>query len=75
MIQSRCLRLLLLCVLACLPACNGIRTVLIPPGTPVMLAETVEGVDVWVFDGDGELVRSRTDLPEGWWCIQDTGRK
>ena len=47
------------------------RTVLIPPGEPVQLAEPVDA-HVYI-DVDGKRVRSenRLTLPEGWWCLPD----
>ena len=71
MTRSRLLKLLLTLLLVFLPACGGTRTILVPDGTPVMLAETVKGVDVWVYDKDGQLVKGKVDLPEGWWCLAD----
>jgi hypothetical protein len=47
----------------------GARTIYVPHGTPVRLRETVEDVEVWVRDADGEPVAGRMDLPEGWYAL------
>jgi len=56
-----------------LSGCAGTRTVLIPPGEPVQLAEPVKAY-VYV-EVEGRRVRSedRVTLPEGWWCLPDPG--
>ena len=56
-----------------LGGCVSTKTILIPPGEPVQLAEPV---DAYVFvDIDGERMRSdnRVTLPAGWWCLPDPG--
>ena len=65
---TRCVRKVWVCllVLALLSGCT--RTVYVPDGTPVRLAETVKRVKVWVMV-DGKPVRSVMDLPEGWYCL------
>jgi len=58
---------------ALLSGCVSTKTILIPPGEPVQLAEPVEA---YVFvDVDGQRVRSdnRVTLPAGWWCLPDPG--
>ena len=60
-----------LAVIALLGGCVSTRTVLIPPGEPVQLAEPV---DAYVYiDADGKRERSdnRVTLPEGWWCLPE----
>ena len=47
----------------------GMRTVYVPDGTPVRLAQTVHGVKVWVKDPSGRLIATRMDLPEGWYAL------
>ena len=46
---------------------------LIPPGEPVQLAEPVKA-HVYI-EVEGKRIRSknRVTLPEGWWCLPDTG--
>jgi len=60
-------------VIVSLGGCVRTRTVLIPPGEPVQLAEPVKA-RVYI-DVEGRRVRSenRISLPEGWWCLPDTG--
>ncbi len=56
-----------------LGGCVSTKTILIPPGEPVQLAEPI---DVYVFvDIDGRRIRSenRVILPAGWWCLPDAG--
>jgi len=54
-----------------LSGCGATRTVLIPPGEPVQLAEPVKA-HIYV-DVGGQRVRSESPvvLPEGWWCLPD----
>ena len=52
----------------------GTRAVVIPPGEPVRLRETVKRVKVWVADGQGREVPAVVDLPEGWWALADPGK-
>ena len=49
------------------------RTVYVPDGTPVRLRETVPQVRVWVLDQAGQPVPGQMDLPEGWYCLPDSG--
>jgi hypothetical protein len=60
-------------VIALLSGCGGTRTVLVPPGEPVQLAEPVKA-RIYVEVG-GQRVRSESPvvLPEGWWCLPDPG--
>ena len=74
--MNRILPWLLAATLLAASACGGgcvhtRRTVLIPPGEPVQLAEPVDA-RVYI-DVDGRRVRSenRLTLPEGWWCLPD----
>ena len=46
-----------------------VRTIYVPHGTPVRLRETVEDVEVWVKDADGEPVAGKMDIPEGWYAL------
>lgn len=65
--------LLLLGPWVTLSGCVRVRTVYIPPGEPVRLAESVPDVTIWTVDADGEPVKGRVDLPEGWYCLPDPG--
>ena len=49
------------------------RTVLVPEGEPIQLAESVMA-RVYVFV-NGERVQgdTRVSIPEGWWCLPDPG--
>ena len=57
---------LVLTTLACAPT----RVVLVPPGTPVRLAEPVKA-KVWAKDSTGAVVKSRNrvTIPEGWYAL------
>jgi len=59
-----------ICALGCLPGC-GTRVILIPPGEPVRLRETIRDAPVWVRDAEGEEVAGVMDLPAGWYCLPD----
>ncbi|MGB2820050.1 MAG: hypothetical protein WBF17_03655 [Phycisphaerae bacterium] len=50
------------------------RTVLIPPGEPVQLAEPVKAYVYVDIGGKRERSGNRVTLPEGWWCLPDPGR-
>ena len=63
---------LVLFVLVILPGCFGTRTVYTPSGEPVRLRETVKNVKIWTLDKDGKPVAGKMDLPEGWYCLEDT---
>lgn len=58
------------CLLVSLSGCGGTRTIYVPSGRPVQLAQKIEA-DVWVFDKNGTKVKSRMIIPEGWYCIED----
>ena len=47
----------------------GSTVILVPPGTPVQLAEPVQA-HVFVVQKDGTKVKSanRVDIPAGWWA-------
>jgi len=47
------------------------RTVLIPPGEPVQLAEPVKAHVYIDVAGKREKSANRITLPEGWWCLPD----
>jgi len=51
----------------------GSRVILVAPGEPVRLRETVRGAKVWAADGQGREVPAVVDLPEGWWVLPDPG--
>jgi len=62
----------LICASACLSGC-ATRTVLVPPGEPVRLRETLRGVKVWVADKNGREIEGVVDLPAGWYVLPDPG--
>ena len=49
------------------------RTVLIPAGEPVQLAEPVEAYVYIDVAGKRERSANRVELPEGWWCLPENG--
>jgi len=59
-------------VIVCLSGC-ATRVVLVPPGEPVRLRETVRNAKVWVADKDGKEIPGVVDLPEGWYVLPDPG--
>jgi hypothetical protein len=63
-----------LAVIALLSCCGGTRTVLIPPGEPVQLAEPVEAYVYVDVNGKREKSADKITLPEGWWCLPDEGQ-
>ena len=54
-----------------LHGCSNTRTVLIPPGEPVQLAESVNAYIYTDVDGNRERSNNRVTLPEGWWCLPE----
>ena len=60
-----------LVVIALLSGCGGTRTVLIPPGEPVQLAEPVKARVYVTVEGRRIRSESPVTLPEGWWCLPD----
>ena len=63
-------------VIASVSGCNS-TVILVPPGTPVQLAEPVKA-RVFVVQKDGTKVMSsnRVEIPAGWWAAdvpEDTG--
>ncbi|MBN2559360.1 MAG: hypothetical protein JXQ75_00315 [Phycisphaerae bacterium] len=61
-----------ICALVCLSGCAE-RVVMVPPGEPVRLRQTVKNVKVWVADGQGKEMPAIIDIPEGWWTLPDPG--
>ena len=53
-----------------LPGCTPTRVVMVPPGQPVRLAESVKA-HVWAKDADGKIIKSRNrvTIPEGWYAL------
>lgn len=49
------------------------RVVLVPPGEPVRLRETIRQAKIWVADKDGKEIPAVADLPEGWYALPDPG--
>ena len=45
------------------------RTILIPPGEPVRIRETIKNAKVWVIDKDGKPVAGVVDIPPGWYAL------
>jgi hypothetical protein len=62
------IRLLGVSVLGFLTGC-GTTVLLVPPGTPVQLAEPVKA-HVFVVQQDGTKIKStnRIEIPAGWWA-------
>ena len=60
------------CLVFCLCLLSGCfqRTIYVPDGTPVKLAETVKNVKVWVITEDGPKLVTM-DLPEGHFVLSD----
>ena len=46
---------------------------LIPPGEPVQLAESVDAYVYVMVDGVKMKSENRVVLPEGWFCLPDPG--
>lgn len=61
----------LLAAVVCCGGCGRTRTVLVPPGEPVQLAEPVEAYIYVEVDGLRTRSAIRVMLPEGWWCLPD----
>ena len=59
-------------IILILPGCFGTRTVYVPSGEPVRLRKTVKNAKIWTLDKDGRPVAGKMDLPEGWYCLEDT---
>lgn len=61
-------RMLVVSALAFSAGC-GTTVVIVPPGTPVQLAEPVKA-HVFVVQKDGTRVRSanKVEIPAGWWA-------
>ena len=57
-----------------LVSCAGCwrRVVLVPPGEPVRLGQSVRA-RVWVAAQDGTEIQADVTLPEGWWVLPDLG--
>lgn len=62
---------LVLLALAAGGCVRGTRTIYIPPGSPVRLAQTIKSADVWILDKDKKPIRGNVDLSEGWWVLPD----
>ena len=58
--------------IALLSGCGSTRTVLIPPGEPVQLAEPVKAYIYIDVEGEREKSTNRIILPEGWWCLPES---
>lgn len=72
------IRLLAVSVIASATGCAN-TVILVPPGTPVQLAEPVKA-HVFVVQKDGTKVKStnRVEIPAGWWAAdvsEETGTK
>ncbi len=64
---------ILLFVLASSAGCVKQRTVLIPAGEPVQLAEPVWAYVYVVVNGAKERSGNRVLVPEGWFALPDPG--
>jgi len=53
-----------------LQGCTPTRVVMVPPGQPVRLAESVKA-HVWAKDASGNIVKSRNrvTIHEGWYAL------
>ena len=58
----------MICGIVCLSGC-GRRVVLVPPGEPVRLRQTVKKTKIWAADKNGTEVPGEVDLPEGWYAV------
>ena len=58
---------------ACAAGCGSTRTVLVPDGEPVQLAEPVRAYIYVTVDGERVKGSRRVTLPAGWWCLPDPG--
>ena len=72
------IRLLVVSVIASATGCAN-TVILVPPGTPVQLAEPVKA-HVFVVQKDGTKIMSsnRVEIPAGWWTAdvsEETGTK
>lgn len=67
--QRKILATLAICAIALLAGC-GTRTVLVPAGEPVRIAEPTK-TSVWVKTADGKWVKSsgKVTIPEGWYAL------
>lgn len=52
---------------------TGYRTIYVPDGTPVRLRQSIKGVDCWVLDQNGDWVKGRVTIPEGWYALPCDG--
>jgi hypothetical protein len=59
----------LLGMLLMVGGCQKIRTVYVPSGEPVRLAQEVKDCRVWVKTDDGETLRGQFTLQEGWYVV------
>jgi len=69
------IQLLAASVIASMSGCAS-TVILVPPGTPVQLAEPVKA-HVFVVQKDGTKIKSsnRVEIPAGWWAadVPETG--
>jgi len=70
-ILPRLLAAMLLAASAWPGGCVRTRTVLVPPGEPVQLAEPVRAHVYTEVNGKRIRSENRVTLPEGWWCLPD----
>ncbi len=70
-IRSKMALCAMICASAFCPGC--VRAILVPPGQPVRLRETIPDAKVWVADETGQEVETTVDLPAGWYCLPDPG--
>ena len=65
---------ILLSALSVLPLTGCGRTVLVPPGEPFILGESVKAKVYHVVDGVTVRSDNRVVLSEGWWIVPDPDR-
>jgi Mn2+/Fe2+ NRAMP family transporter len=75
---QRCLRLLgaalLTAAIMSITGCALTRTVYVPAGEPVKLAAPIKDHPIWVTI-DGKPVKTKMDIPEGWWALEHDEKK
>jgi len=72
-IQAFLLIVGLACVSVWSSGCGNTKTVLIPSGEPVQLAEPVRARIYANVNGEMISTDSKVEIPEGWYCLPDPG--
>ena len=73
MIKQLVLILMVTIGAALMGGCISTRSVLVPTGEPVQLAEDVEAYVYVQVKGEKIVGKDRVVLPHGWWCLPDPG--